>query len=229
MQDFLDFFSTGSMGRGLASPESMLLILLLSFAMGQLVAWVYMWTHSGLSYSRMYVASLVVLPVIVSLVMSMMSNNLAVAFGLLAVFSVVRFRNSLKDTRDTAFVLWVIILGMACGLMLFSVAVMGCLFVGLVFLYLRVTHFGMRHRFDVVLNIQCGDSGASARLTPLFRRHFSRTILATERGDDQGGVDLSYRGLMRDPSRSSDLLSEIKSVEGVKFASLYMREDESEV
>ena len=48
---------------------SMVLALLLAFLCGHVVAWVYMYTHSGLSYSRSFVNSLLVIPTVVALVM----------------------------------------------------------------------------------------------------------------------------------------------------------------
>ena len=49
-------------------PQAILLVLLLAFCIGHIVAWVYMWTHSGMSYSQMFTSSLLVMPVLVALV-----------------------------------------------------------------------------------------------------------------------------------------------------------------
>src|ERR1700745_2107818 len=101
---------------------TLLLVLLLAMLCGQAIAWVYMLTHSGLSYSRSFVNSLVVMPILVALVMQVLNNNLVTAFGLMAVFAIVRFRNILRDTLDTTYVLSVIVLGMACGTQKFTTA-----------------------------------------------------------------------------------------------------------
>ena len=97
----------------------MILGLLLAFAGGHVIAWVYMWTHTGLSYSRSFVNSLILLPIVVALVMMVLANNLVTAFGLMAVFAIVRFRNILRDTLDTTYVLCVIVIGMAAGTLCF--------------------------------------------------------------------------------------------------------------
>jgi len=153
-----------------------------------------------------------------------------IAFGLLAVFAVVRFRNVLKDTRDTVFILWAISLGMAVGTMRFRTAVLGCVLVAAIFLYLRFTLFGTRHRYDVVLSLHWdGEGPVRDLLGPVLRRHSARVQLASERGSPEGGLDLSYRLLLRDPSRSRELLNELQMVAGVTQASLYLREDESEI
>src|SRR5438552_9368007 len=133
MDGFLDNLigadlATGSVG----TFETALLVLLLAFCIGHIVSWVYMWTHSGMSYSQMFTASLLVLPVLVALVMVLMASNVLIALGLLAVFSMIRFRNVLKDTRETTFVLWSIAEGVACGTMRFGIAVTACVAMALI-------------------------------------------------------------------------------------------------
>ena len=112
MDTLTNLFST-DFSTTLAGPQTALLAMLVCFCIGHIVAWVYMWTHDGLSYSKMFTMSLLAMPVIVALVMILMAGNIIIAVGLLAVFTVVRFRNVLKDTRDTTFVLWAIAEGVA--------------------------------------------------------------------------------------------------------------------
>src|SRR5437868_2303131 len=123
--DYLNSFLDMDWGVAPTNWPAALLGLLLSFAGGQIIAWVYMMTHSGLSYSRSFVNALIVMPVIVSLVMMVLSNNLVTAFGMMAVFAIVRFRNILRDTLDTSYILIVIVLGMAAGTQKFGSAVLG--------------------------------------------------------------------------------------------------------
>ena len=208
------------------SPENAVFLLLLAFVIGQIVGWAYMWTHKVLSYSQTFTASLVTLPVLVALMMMLMAGSVFVAFGLLAVFAVVRFRNVLKDTRDTCFVLWSIIEGMAVGTGQESTALIGAFIVTLMLFYLRITQFGSRQRYDVVLNLLCA---ADVNLSGVLTRHSRRKQLAATRQVGDHGIDLSYRLQLRDPSRSSELQSELEAMEGVQRVSLFMREDESEV
>ena len=220
---FTDFNVSGP------SIETAILALLICFCIGHVVAWMYMWTHEGLSYSRMFTMSLLAMPVIVALVMMLMAGNIVIAVGLLAVFTVVRFRNVLKDTRDTTFVLWSIVEGMAAGTFRFGIALLGCVVVSLVFAYLRMTAFGGRHRYDVVVNLQWRGNGDSLdTLQPILWRHSARAQLAGHRLLDDR-QDLSYRLSLRDPSRAGDLLSDLRSTTGVSGVHLYRREDESEV
>jgi hypothetical protein len=231
MNDFLDLFSNGDIGTSMGGSQTALLILMLAFCIGHIVAWTYMATHSGLSYSQMFTASLLVLPIIVAMVMMLLQGNGVVALGLFAVVAVVRFRNVLKDTRDTSFILWAITEGLAVGTQRFASAVLGCACIALVFLYMRFTSFGGRHRYDVILSLQWtgGHESMADTLRPLLRRHSMKANLASQRELDETNVDLSYRLQLRDPSRSRELVSELQQTPGIGRVSLYHREDESEI
>lgn len=208
----------------------LILGLLLAFVCGQAVAWTYMATHSGLSYSRSFTNSLVLMPVLVSLVMQVLNNNLVTAFGLMAVFAIVRFRNILRDTLDTGYVLSVIVLGMACGTGKFSTAVVGCVTVICMLLALWYISFGSRHRFDLILNLHWAKtSDELSYLQRLLERHSLKTYCTSRRSSSlHEGMDLSYRVLLRDPNRTEDLLEELRDLEGVSRLTSMKAENESE-
>ena len=226
-----DWFFRGDFGSAPTNIPVLLVGLLLAFLGGQLIAWVYMFTHSGLSYSRAFVNSLVMMPIIVTFVMMVMANNLVTAFGLMAIFAIVRFRNILRDTLDTTYVLAVIVVGIGCGTMKFSTAIAGCFVTCGVLLYLWFTSFGSRHRYDIILNLHWGRPSAEMlALTHLLSRHSRRTHCASQRSTPgQDGSDLSYRILLRDPDRMEELLTELKTLPGVSRVVSVKAEDESEI
>jgi hypothetical protein len=205
--------------------------LLLAFLLGHAVAWVYMITHTGLSYSRSFVNSLVVMPTIVALVMVVLSNNLVTAFGMMAVFAIVRFRNILRDTLDTTYVLTVIVIGMASGTFKFASAVVGCLLICSIMLYLWFTSFGTRHRYDLIVNLHWGRPATELpELRGTLSRHSRKTILASQRSHEgYEGADLSYRLLLRDPDRMDELLADLRGIQGVSRVTGLRAEEESEV
>ncbi len=228
---FTNMLFNSDAGATSAGPMSALFTLLFAFVVGQFIGMVYMLTHKGLSYSQTFVASLVVIPVIISMMMLMMAGSIAFAFGLLAVFAVVRFRNVLKDTRDTTFILWSIMEGLGIGTLRYSTALIAALGIATVLAYLRITSFGSRHRYDAVLSLQLtGDLvGGVATLKHILARHASRSRLTSERKLTDEGLDLSYRLLLRDPARYDELQWALKQTEGFQRVSLFLREDESEV
>jgi Domain of unknown function (DUF4956) len=206
------------------------LALLLGFACGHVVAWSYMLTHTGLSYSRSFVNSLVILPVIVALVIMVLSNNFVTAFGLLGVLSIVRFRNVLRDTFDTSFLLSAVALGLACGTQKFRSAIIGCLVITAVTVYLWYTGFGTRHRYGMIVSLNwSGEMSQLGELESVLRRHCRRTYCASRRSSGEGGTDLSYRLLLRDPNRANELIEELRSSRRVNRISSIDVEDQLEV
>jgi len=213
------------------SIPTLVLSVLLAFVIGQTIAWVYMLTHTGLSYSRSFVNSLIVIPMIVSLVMTVMANNLVTAFGMMAVFAIVRFRNILRDTFDSTYILWSLAMGMACGTQRFPVAIVGCLLTATVIFYLWVTSFGTRHRYDTIINMHWSRSLSDLEeLRNLLHRHSRKAICASQRSHEgYEGTDLSYRLLMHDPDRMDDLLTELRAMQGVSRVTGLKAEEESEL
>jgi hypothetical protein len=226
-----DWFAQGDYGAMPTDFPLLAISLLLAFVCGHALAWTYMVTHTGLSYSRSYVNSLILLPVIVALVMMILANNLVVAFGLMAIFAMVRFRSVLRDTLDTAVVLAVIVIGLACGTLKFSTAILGTVGTVALMFYFRASGFGQRQRYDLILNLQwVRPASELPDLLALLQRH-SRSVRCASQRSSEGyaGVDISYRLLLRDPARSGELMDELKAFAGVLRASSLSAADESEV
>jgi hypothetical protein len=235
MNDFLNTLVRGDYSTtalpGAPAPVTVVFMLLLGFALGMFIGFVYMWTHEALSYSRTYVGGLAVLPLIVAMLMVAMASNLFVAFGLLGVFGVVRFRNVLKDTRDTTYILWAIMEGVAIGTTRFTTAALAALGIAAAFLLLRFMDFGSRRRYDAVLTLRLtGDVVAGMKsLKQILSRHARRLDLASERRSSAEGTDITYRLLLRDTNRTSELQSELAGNQGFANISVYMHDDESEI
>jgi hypothetical protein len=226
-----EWFLRGDLGAAPTNFASLILAILLAFACGHVVAWVYMFTHSGLSYSRSYVNTLILMPVIVALVMLVLANNLVIAFGLMAIFAMVRFRSILRDTLDTAYVLTVIVIGLACGTQKFTSAVIGTAATAGIMMYFWATGFGTRNRYDLIVNVQWVRPAVElSELRQLLHRHSRRSQVASQRSNEgYPGIDLSYRVLLRDPNRSGELLDDLKALNGVARVSSLHAPDESEI
>jgi hypothetical protein len=232
MNDWLSMLFNSDYGPPfVGGTNTIIFIMLLAFAIGHFIGFVYMWSHEAISYSRTFVASLAALPVLVAVMMVVMAGNLLVAFGMLAIFGVVRFRNVLKDTRDTTFILWSIVEGMTVGTLRFSTALLGALGIGAVFLYLRLVSFGTRHRYDSVLTLRVtGDLATNGpNLRQILRCHATHPQLINERRSTDGGIDMTYRLLLRDPSRVDELQTVLSRTEGMANVSVFMHEDEAEI
>lgn len=227
----IDMFFRGDYASAPMNVPVMLMGLLLAFLGGHAMAWVYMLTHGGLSYSRSFVSSLIMIPVLVAAVMQVLSNNLVTAFGMMAVFAIVRFRNVLRDTLDTSYILASLVIGMAAGTSRFPVAVVVTLLTASIMLYLWFTAFGSRHRYDIILNLHWARPVTELdQLRLLLTRHSRRTHCASQRSNENyGGSDISYRLLLRDPNRVEELMVELRGTQGVSRVTSLQAEDESEM
>jgi len=212
------------------SPASILLSLMLAFVLGQIMAWTYVWTHSGLSYSRSYTQSLVIMTIVVALVMIVIGNSIVTAFGLLGALALIRFRNVLKDTRDTVFVFMSLVVGMAVGTQRFMIAILGTLAILVVILYLNYTSFGTISRFDGYLTLRLTTSGGRAEFTHQLDR-FCRVVkkVSTRQSGDEEGSETVYQIGLRDRERGDEMIEHLRGIDGVAHVSLVVRDELSEV
>jgi hypothetical protein len=125
---------------GTFSVADVTLTLVVSFVVCAWIGWVYRATHHGVSYSKSFVQTLVVMGMCVSVVMLVVGSNVARAFSLVGALSIIRFRNAIKETRDVAFVFFAMIVGMAAGTRFFILAAVAGAVISLVIL--------MMDRFD---------------------------------------------------------------------------------
>src|SRR5206468_2550670 len=99
--------------------DSALLSMVLAIALSMGIAWAYVLTYHGPSYSRSFVQTVALAGVISSMVMLAIGNDIARGLGLVGALTVVRFRSTLKDTRDLLFVFASLAVGVACGVQAF--------------------------------------------------------------------------------------------------------------
>lgn len=210
--------------------ETLVLCLLLSLVLGQVIAWTYTITHSGLSYSRTFTQSLVTLTLIVNLVMLVIGDNIITAFGLIGALAIIRFRNVLKDTRDTVFVFFSVVIGMAVGSQKYMTAIVGTAATALVMAYLHFTAFGNLGRFDGHLSFLAPwspDDGKHLEVIGRFCKLWKRVSLHHVGSD--GESEYVFQVRLKNPDRSQELLDALLRVPGVRDVSLVLRDELAEV
>jgi hypothetical protein len=80
------------------------------------VTWVYMAVRSGAEYDQSLVNTILVLPMVVTGIVIIVQNSLALAFALAGIAGAVRFRNSLKSSGDALFILCAVAIGLSAGI-----------------------------------------------------------------------------------------------------------------
>jgi hypothetical protein len=91
------------------------LILLGALALMLPVTWVYMSARPIPGHNQTVVQTLIILPLVVAGIVYIVQNSLALAFSLAGVVGAVRFRTTLRDTRDLVYIFLAIVVGFAAG------------------------------------------------------------------------------------------------------------------
>ncbi len=107
-------------------PGELTVRLVAALLMGLAVAVIYRLSHGRRKEdSRVLFATLVLLSLLIAMVALVIGNSVARAFSLVGALSIVRFRTVVDDTRDTAFVIFSVVVGMAAGAGLLFVPLLG--------------------------------------------------------------------------------------------------------
>ena len=112
------------------SVGTLLTTLLLSFALGLFVLVIYRVTFGGVSFSKSFALSLVMLSMVTSLAILTVRSNVVLSLGMVGALSIVRFRTAIKDPMDTVFMFWSIVIGIITGAGYITVAILAALLLG---------------------------------------------------------------------------------------------------
>ncbi|WP_060681759.1 DUF4956 domain-containing protein [Virgibacillus halodenitrificans] len=134
------------LANGFNGTNSSILMSLVAMAVSAVLSLVitkiYQITFTGERYSQAFVHTIIIMSVVVSVVMNVVSGNARVAFGLFAVFSLIRFRSAVTDAKDIAYIFFGLCVGMTSGLFQFDLAVILTIFASLLFYLLYKFEYG---------------------------------------------------------------------------------------
>ena len=201
--------------------------LLLGFLLSTVIAWSYVITHQGLSYSRSFVQTVVLSGVVSALVMLAIGNDIARGLGLVGALTVVRFRTTLKDSRDLIFVFASLGAGVACGVQSFPVAVMGIGIFCLAAIYTSWSGFGSKRAFDAVLRLQLPSDPEIDRACQAVLRKHCRTwalISLREAGSAAPVQEHAYHVKLADPQKKGALVADLRQLSGLSGVTLLMQD-----
>jgi hypothetical protein len=108
------------------------------------VSWVYMATRSSEEYDQSLISSIIILPLVVTSIVVVVQNSLALAFALGGIAGAVRFKNSLKSSGDALYILLSVGVGLASGIGAVELAFIMALFFNFCFVLLWVSEYGER-------------------------------------------------------------------------------------
>ncbi len=221
MLDWLrdDFVQDSGIGwEGLASR------LALAMLSGLFVAAVYSLSQRRrLELTGPLPTTLVLLTILVAMTTLVIGNSVARAFGLVGALSIVRFRTVVEDTRDTAFVIFAVVVGMAIGSGYVAVTLLGVPLVSLTAIGLgRLSGPSTPARDERELVVRVGIGTDPDQLfAPLFEKtltsHRLRSVLSARQGS---ALDLHYAVQMRAGESPLAFVKALHPLEGVQSVEL---------
>jgi uncharacterized membrane protein YhiD involved in acid resistance len=203
--------------------------LFVSLGCGIVIALVYRLTYRGASYSSSFVNSLVLLSLITTVVILVIGNNLARAFGLVGAMSIIRFRTAVRDVLDIVFIFFALSIGMAAGVGLNSVAIIGTIFISLIIILLDTTGFGRPARLKHLLQVSHnGTPEAEAAIQAVLKKYCRRIRLMNIRqlaGNDH--VEAFYHLSIRNTKRQEEFIWVLRELEAVSQVNLFFEEEDN--
>ncbi|WP_332629794.1 DUF4956 domain-containing protein [Halalkalibacter flavus] len=127
--------------------------IILSFILSLLITWVYKLTHKKGQYSQSFIHTIIIMSVVVSVIMIVIGNNIAVAFGLVGAFSIIRFRSAMSDPKDIAFIFFGMATGIACGLGFYILAILFAITLSVLIYILFVVDYGKKDVEEKTLKV----------------------------------------------------------------------------
>ena len=118
---------------------TVLLILLIAFMVSLIIYYTYKNTYSGVMYNPRFNVSLIMITMVTTIVMVVIGSNISVSLGMVGALSIIRFRTAVKDPRDTAFIFWGVVSGLACGTQNYTIVIVGSIVVCLILFLFKKT------------------------------------------------------------------------------------------
>jgi uncharacterized membrane protein YhiD involved in acid resistance len=206
--------------------------LVLAFVLGLAIAWVYKRARQANGEAESFGVTLVLLTILIAMVTQVIGDNVARAFSLVGALSIVRFRTVVRDTQDTAYVIFAVAIGMAMGANHPAMALCGLAVVGGAALLLRNRSMKLPPPTDeqlpYALHVRTAiGQDADALLGATLNQFVSGRRLVSVTTARQGmSIDASYHAALRGDDHASALVNALNRIDGVQNVELHRREDQ---
>ena len=195
------------------TPMKMVIALLMGFAVGAIIAFVYKKCYRGVLYSPSFAMTLVMLTLITTPVVMCIKSDIALSMGMVGALSIVRFRTAVKDPMDTAYMFWALTMGILLGAELYVVALVVVLGISVVLFLMTFVKFTNPNAYLLVLHYDEEaeyDINQQLRRTVKQRRLRSKTVT-------RAGAEMTYEVRL---DNKQDLVASMLTIAGVHDATL---------
>ena len=204
------------------TPASWLTIvfsLVLAFAVGLFIAFVYRKNYRGVMYSNNFVLTLVMMTLITYPVVMCIKESIQLSMGMVGALSIVRFRTAVKEPLDTAYMFWALTMGILLGAGQFFLTAVTVVGIAILLTVLVRIQSGKLNSYLLVVRMADGSEKAVAQAVNglKFSRLKSKTISAA-------GVEATYEIRVE---KHDAFLNKVNAIPGVQDAALVAYTGES--
>ncbi|MEG2454930.1 MAG: DUF4956 domain-containing protein [Oscillospiraceae bacterium] len=207
------------------SITEILVQLTIASVLGFVLYLSYFLSHVGTVYSRKFNASLVTLTILTTIVMTAIGNNVALSLGMVGALSIVRFRTAIKDSRDTVYIFWAVVVGLACGVGDYVTAGIGS---GVVFVVLLV--LGQVKNENRMLLIIRGARSTDGKIMSVVSVYFKHRIDLRVKNTTADTVELIYeipRRVYQNASKQVESIQDrIYQIEHIEYVNVVAQDDD---
>ena len=196
------------------SITDMLIALVLAFAVGMFIFFIYKKTYAGVMYSSSFGVTLVALTMITTLVILAVTSNVVLSLGMVGALSIVRFRTAIKEPLDIAFLFWAIAVGIVLAAGFVPLAVIGSVIIGVILLIFS-NQKASSNPYIVVLT--CKDKASEDSAMNLLAQNTKKCVCKSKTAR-AGQVELNLE--VRLNSDNTDFVNQLAALAGVESAVL---------
>lgn len=195
------------------STVDFLLCSVASIVLGAAVACIYMFRHT---YSKNFVVTLALLPLIVQMVITLVNGNLGAGIAVMGVFNLVRFRSIPGSAKDIGTVFLAMAIGLATGMGFIGLAVLFTVIVAIANLVLVLTPFGKPRQPGKALKVTIPeDLEYDGVFDQVLERYTTDYELTQVQTTNMGSLfQLEYAIHLREPGLEKKMIDELRCLNG---------------
>ena len=190
--------------------QTVLLVLLVAFLVSLIIYLTYKNTYTGVLYNPRFNVSLIMITMVTTMVMVVIGSNISVSLGMVGALSIIRFRTAVKDPRDTAFIFWCVVSGLACVTQNYTIVIVGSVFICLI-LFLFKKFITKNNKYVLIIK---GKSFDLKEVEKTLDKKL-KDYICKGKYISVNGMETIYDVKIKDSKISDDIIVSLSKVSGV--------------
>lgn len=194
---------------------SAVITIIIAVVFGMAIGFTYYKTQEE-NYQRSMAVTLLMLPVILSVIILFIGSNIARAFSLAGTLSIIRFRSAPGDPKDIGFIFFAIAAGLACGVGLYGYGVIFVAILCVIMIVVEKVNLFEKKSVQKTLKITIPENlnyqGVFDEILKKYTKKYSLTRIKTT---DLGSLfELCYNVVMLNDEDEQKFINELRCRNG---------------